>query len=169
MKPAVQRGVRAASALKCELACEVLRSFGTLRFAATGWSMLPSVWPGETLVAERVSPSQIRVGDIVLVGREGGLCAHRIVSKVGDSESLQWITQGDALPAADPPVAGDELLGRVAYLIRGGKCVPVPAELSVVENLVAKIVRRSLPAARALVYLHRVVQPSEKPVLASRV
>jgi len=45
----------------------------------------------------------------------------------------------------------------------------VPAELSVVENLVAKIVRRSLPAARALVYLHRVVQPSEKPVLASRV
>ena len=47
------------STLKCELAAEVLRSFGTLRFAATGWSMLPSVWPGETLVVERVQPDEV--------------------------------------------------------------------------------------------------------------
>ena len=61
------------STLKCELAAEVLRSFGTLRFAATGWSMLPSVWPGETLVVERVQPDQVHIGDLVLVGREGRL------------------------------------------------------------------------------------------------
>jgi signal peptidase I len=145
----------AGTTLKCELAAEVLRSFGTLRFAATGWSMLPSVWPGETLVVERVSQDQVRIGDVVLVGREGRLCAHRVVDKVDDAESHQWITQGDALPVPDRPVAGNELLGRVTYLIRGGKLMTVPAELGVIENVIAKVVRRSVPVARALVYLNR--------------
>lgn len=153
------------SALKCELASEVLRSFGALRFAATGWSMLPSVWPGDTLVVERVSPNGVKIGDVVLVGREGRLCAHRVMGTAGDAENPQWITQGDALPVPDRPVAGSELLGRVVYLIRAGKLVAVPAELSMVESLVAKVVRRSVPAARALVYLNRVRQTSEKSVL----
>ena len=76
-----------AAAVKCELAAEVLRSFGTLRFVATGWSMLPSLWPGETLVVEGVGEGKdqdrVCVGDIVLVRREGGLCAHRVVAVVG--------------------------------------------------------------------------------------
>lgn len=143
-----------APALKCALASEVLRSFGTLRFAATGWSMLPSVWPGETLVVERVSQDQVRVGDVVLVGREGRLCAHRVVEKVDGADCHQWITQGDALPVPDRPVAEKELLGRVAYLIRGGKLMTVPAELGMIDNVIARVVRRSVPAARALVYLN---------------
>ena len=152
----------AGSALKCELAAEVLRSFGTLRFAATGWSMLPSVWPGETLVVERVQPDQVRIGDVVVVGREGRLCAHRVIGTEDAPEKRRWITQGDAMAAPDRPVAGSDVLGRVAYLIRAGKLVAVPAELNVVERLTAKIVRRSVPAARALVYLHRMVRNSEK-------
>jgi hypothetical protein len=43
--------------LMCELVAEVLRSFGTIRFAATGWSMLPSLWPGDTLMVERPDAS----------------------------------------------------------------------------------------------------------------
>ena len=70
--------------------------------------------------------------------------------------------KGDAMPAPDRPVIENELLGRVSYLIRAGKLVAVPAELSVVEQMVAKIVRRSVPAARALVYLHRMIQIPEK-------
>jgi hypothetical protein len=149
--------------LKCELAVEVLRSFGTLRFAATGWSMLPSVWPGETLVVERVDPDQVHIGDVVVVGREGKLCAHRVI-RTGALESPRWITQGDALPLPDRPVAGEELLGRVTYLIRAGKLIPVPADLGVIDKLIAKVVRRSTSAARALVYLHHMVQPPQEPV-----
>jgi hypothetical protein len=153
--------------VKCELAGEVLRSFGTLRFAATGWSMLPSIWPGETLVVERVSQDQdeVLIGDVVLVGREGRLCAHRVVAKAEDSENPRWITQGDAMPAPDRPVDRDELLGRVSYLIRAGKLIPVPAELSVIDNLIAKVVRRSGSAARALVYLNRMRHTSKEAVL----
>jgi hypothetical protein len=140
---------------KCDLASEVLNSFGGLRFAATGWSMLPSIWPGETLVVERVSPEQVRVGDVVLTGRDGRLRAHRVVSIIGSGETRQWITQGDALSMPDSPMAEDRLLGRVVYLIRRRKCIPVPAELGVIEKVLAKIIRHSTPAARALVYLNR--------------
>jgi signal peptidase I len=149
------------AAVKCDLACEVLRSFGSLRFAATGWSMLPTIWPGETLVVERVSPDQVRFGDVILVGRERRLCAHRVVS-TQDSGRPHWITQGDAMPAPDRPVSASELLGRVGYVIRAGRLIPVPAELSLAENLIAKLVRRSVPAARALVYLHDMVCTEEK-------
>jgi signal peptidase I len=149
-------------ALKCELAGEVLRSFGHLRFRATGWSMLPSVWPGDKLVVNRVSRDQVRVGDVVLVGRDGRLCAHRVVSVAEGAGSPQWITQGDANSAPDRPVSEGELLGRIDYLLRAGKLVPVPAELSPVQQLIAKIVRRSTTAARALVYLHRMVEIPEE-------
>ncbi len=151
-----------AGVLKCDLAGEVLRSFGPICFPAVGWSMLPAIWPGDTLVVERVTHDQVHVGDVVVAGRHGKLCAHRVIGAVDDLESPRWITQGDALPAPDRPVTRNELLGRVAYLIRAGKCIAVPAELSGLEHLVAKILRRSVPAARTLVYLRRVVQSPEE-------
>jgi signal peptidase I len=160
--------VDSATALKCDLAAEVLRSFGALRFAATGWSMLPAVWPGDTLVVERVCGDQVRAGDIVLFGRQGRLCAHRVVATAGGGETRQWITQGDGMPVPDPPVAESELLGRVAYLIRAGRLLPAPAKLSVIERLVAKIVQRSTPAARALVYSQHVYVRRKSPTSSER-
>jgi hypothetical protein len=164
-----------AVAAKCDLASEALREFGSLRFAATGWSMLPSIWPGETLVVERASndkdddknknKDQLRVGDIVLIGRYGRLCAHRIVAVPDSSEDPRWITQGDAQSAPDPPVAASDLLGRVTQVIRRGKLIALAPELSAIETLIAKVVRRSLPAARALIYLNRLRQTSETSVL----
>jgi hypothetical protein len=158
------------TALKCELAGEVLRSFGELRFRATGWSMLPAIFPGDTLVVERVCPENFAVGDVVLVGREGRLCAHRLVSTVVDAEFPKWITRGDGMPGPDRPVLANELLGRVVYLIRAGKLIAVPTKLGVVEKLVAKVVQRSKPTARVLVYLQQrvhtagtVLPPQDQP------
>jgi signal peptidase I len=144
-----------AHILKCELASEVLHSSGKLRLCVTGWSMLPTVWPGDTLVVERISPDQVRIGDVVVVARDGKLCEHRVISIAEDSGNRQWITRGDALSVPDRPVLENELLGRASYLIRRGKLIALPAELKVVEQLIAKIVRNSAPAARALAYLHR--------------
>ena len=141
-------------AAKCELAIEVLRSFGTLRFAATGWSMLPTIWPGETLVVERVGQDLVRIGDIILIGRDGRLCAHRVIGTPGNEGNPQWITQGDALPVPDRPVADHELLGKVTHVIRAGGRAPLHGSFSGAGKLVARIVRRSFIAARALVYLN---------------
>lgn len=155
----------AETALKCELAAEVLRSFGELRFAATGWSMLPSIWPGETLIVERVDPDQIHIGDVVLVEREGGLRVHRIIDVAGDPENRQWTTQGDALLVPDGAVSRTELLGRVTYRIRAGTLIAVPPKLTATENLIAKVIQRSHTAARAVLYLNRRRHTSGKSVL----
>ncbi|MHB8218221.1 MAG: S24 family peptidase [Candidatus Sulfotelmatobacter sp.] len=137
---------------KRELAEEVLRSFGSLRFAATGWSMLPAVRSGDTLVIDRVTPNQIQVGDIALIGRDGRLCAHRVVRLPRGLDDRVWITQGDAMPAPDQPVIEDELLGRVTKIIRAGKYITVSRNLRGIDFLLAQIVRRSVFAARLFVY-----------------
>jgi len=151
-----------AVAVKCDLASEVLRSFGGVRFAATGWSMLPTLWPGDTLVVERAGRDEIQVGEVVLVGRDGRLCAHRVVRRpegaANSCLSSYWMTQGDAMSAPDRPVADSELLGRVRYVIRAGKCIAVPAKLSAVKSAISQVVRRSVPAARGLVLLHNFFQ-----------
>ena len=55
--------------IKCEMAAEVLRTSGLLRLKVTGWSMLPTVRPGDTLIVERAGRSALVQGDIVLVSR----------------------------------------------------------------------------------------------------
>jgi hypothetical protein len=104
MKRADHTPAETAARVKCDLAGEVLRSFGTLHFPSAGRSMLPALWPQ------------------------------------------------------------NELLGRVAYVIRAGRLIPVPAELSAIESVTAKIVRRSVQVARAMVFMHRLIRVREKSV-----
>src|SRR5258708_12834086 len=97
------RAADIGAALKCDLASEVLRSFGRLRFRATGWSMFPSLWPGDTLVGQHGMPHKIQAGDIPLAGHHGRLCAHRIVSRPPGPVNSRCITQRHAIPAPDLP------------------------------------------------------------------
>ena len=80
--------------VKCELAGEILRSSGTLRLKVTGWSMLPSVLPGDTLVVKPAKGDSVSRGDIVLFGRNRRLFAHRVVERV---QSSQILTRGDSM------------------------------------------------------------------------
>jgi hypothetical protein len=116
-------------------------------------------------VIERVHPVQLRVGDVALIGRGAKLCAHRVVSATGPSENRRWITQGDALPVADPPASPEQMLGRVTHLVRAGKSIPVKPQLGGVDRLIAIVVRRSFTAARAFVYLSRLRRSTEEPAL----
>lgn len=143
-----------ATTLKCELACEVLRRFGRLCFAATGSSMLPSIWPNDTLIVECVNPEDVRVGDIVLANREGRLLAHRVISLDQNSSGVRWITQGDAMAAPDSPVHRDQLLGKVVGLIRNGKSIAAPAKVSMIGRFVAKAIQCSMTVTRGLILAH---------------
>ena len=77
-------------ALKCGLAVEVLRSSGTLHLRVLGWSMLPTVWPGDTLVVERLASNEVFDGDIVLFSNGRRFVAHRVVSGTRRSVSSTW-------------------------------------------------------------------------------
>ena len=107
------------------LAEQALRRAGCVRLAALGYSMLPSLWPGEQLTIEVRTLDQIRCGDIVAFRRLGRLFIHRAIQV--EPSPLRVVTRGDAMPAADVPVLGEELLGVVTAICGAdGRPLPVP-------------------------------------------
>jgi signal peptidase I len=159
MKPSAP-SFDAAHALKCELAGEVLRSSGTLRLRVMGWSMLPVVWPGDTLVIERVENGTVSEGDIILFRRDRRFFAHRVVGKSSAAGDAQLLTRGDALAQADPPVGDRDLLGKVTFIIRNGKCIEPSRTPRFSERAVSALVRSSEIAARVVVGVHGMRQTS---------
>jgi len=143
---------REAHALKCELASEVLRTSGSLRFRVTGWSMMPAVRPGDTLIVERVKAASLHEGDIVLFERDRHLFAHRLAKSRANS---QLVTRGDAMPAADPAIGEEELLGKVWVIERNGKSITPRRKPAFSSRAIAFLVGNSPVAARAIAALHR--------------
>jgi len=114
----------------------------------TAWSMLPAIWPGDTLMIESAPVGDVTEGDIVLFGRERRLFVHRVVKKIGGSK---FVTRGDAMSALDPVIGHHELLGRVSSIQRNGRCIAPRPRRSVAERAIAGLVRNSQIAARILV------------------
>lgn len=144
-----------SDAVKCDLAGDVLRAFGRLTFAATGWSMLPTIFPGDILTVERIDENQVHLGDVILATRDGRLCAHRVIARHDNCGHPTWLTRGDAMAVPDCPVQPRELLGRVAYVTRAGKRITLPLKLNLINRLISILIRRSFFAARVLMYLHK--------------
>ena len=165
MKPSSQ-ALDDAHALKCELAGEVLRSSGALRLRVTGWSMLPAVMPGDTLVIEPISRDAVSEGDIVLFIRDRRFFVHRVVTKGPHDTAI--LTCGDAMLAADPPVPGSNLLGKVSCILRNGKCIEPARSPRLSHRVVSALVRRSTFAARVVVGVHGMRQsPGQSQYQAS--
>jgi signal peptidase I len=144
-------------ATKCELASEVICSFGKLRLQVTGWSMLPTVWPGDTLLLERAEISSVGEGDIVLFSREKRLFAHRVVG----SSNHGFLTRGDAMATPDIPVDKSAVLGRVSHIIRDGRSIEPRKALRVGERVVASLVQYSEIAARFVVGVRELTRSSK--------
>jgi len=145
-----------AHTAKCELASQVLVSSGSLRLKVTGWSMLPAVWPGDTLVIERADRKAVSEGDIILFRRDRRFCIHRVVSKVTEDSTI--LTRGDSNPEPDPPVADRDLLGKVVFILREGRLIRPSRDLSLSSRAIAAAVRRSDTAARVVVGVHGKLQ-----------
>lgn len=142
------------NALKCELASEVLRSSGSLRLGVTGWSMLPTIWPGDTLEIERTDCARVSAGDVVLFHRDRRLFVHRVVKQ----DDTAILTRGDAMLRADPIVSNRELLGRVSLIVRDGRCVPPNSTLSLLQRALANVVQCSDFGAAVIVGIHGLLQ-----------
>ncbi len=147
-------------AVKCELASEVLRSSGTLRLRVMGWSMLPAVWPGDTLVIERIEIGGVSEGDIVLFARDRRLFAHRVVTRSNPAGEQTILTRGDTMRQADPPVGDRDLLGKVVSILRNGKCIEPSKTPRFSERALSAVVRNSEIAARVVVGVHGMRQTS---------
>src|ERR1700678_3631948 len=151
-------------ALKCELADEVLRSSGRLRLCVMGWSMLPAIFPGDTLVIERADGENVSKGDIVLFHRDRRIFVHRVSGKSGSAGDLQVVTQGDGLSKPDAPVSSSQLLGKVSFVIRDGRCLELAKTPNFPMRAVAALVRRSPSAGRLVVGVHKMGQAPQEPL-----
>jgi signal peptidase I len=153
MNPSVGAASNTINALKCELASEVLHSSGKLRLQVVGRSMLPTLWPGDTVLVEPVSRERVSAGEIVMFRRGDRFVAHRVVVAAGEGKS-GMITQGDGLPAPDPPVSASEFVGKVMLIERSGRCIDPSTSLGFSGRTLAAIFRRSGSAARIVVGVH---------------
>jgi len=129
--------------IEMALAAEVLHSFGELRFAARGASMLPTIFPGDILLVSRQPADGVRCGHVVLASRDGRFYAHRVIRKEAENGCYSLITRGDALPEEDPPVPAHDLLGRVTAIIRGGKKIDLEEKQPVRKKVLRWAVRKS--------------------------
>jgi hypothetical protein len=108
----------AKEGVKCLLFAEIVARCGKAKFKAQGTSMLPSIWPGDTLLVEREGVSGLTAGDIAVYLRCGRLFAHRVL-RVAPDRPARIVTRGDALEEDDPPVLAREIVGRVAAVVPG--------------------------------------------------
>jgi hypothetical protein len=138
----------------CELAAEVLRTYGSLRLGVTGWSMFPAILPGDVICVERASFDRVSEGDVVLFHRDGRLFAHRAVRTAGDAIDSGVLTRGDAMRSADAPVTESELLGRVTSIDRNGRCIDARKNPRFLERAISTLIQRSEVASRVAVGIH---------------
>ena len=74
----------------------------TLIMFKTG-SMSPTIPTGSLAVVRQIPATDIRVGDVVTVDRDGALpVTHRVTSVSGSGDSRQITMRGDANPVDDP-------------------------------------------------------------------
>jgi hypothetical protein len=139
--------------LKCQLVVDTLRTFGRIRLQVSGSSMLPAVWPGDILSVCHSEIAHVNLNDIVLSERQGRLCAHRVVDKIGGTDSACLITRGDQLSVNDPPVFAHELLGRVTLIQRNRSHMDPRAGLSRGWRFLSIILSRSALATRLMLHL----------------
>jgi hypothetical protein len=132
--------------VRLNLAAEVLRRFGEVRFIARGSSMIPSIYPGDLLTVCSHKIDEVRHGHIVLALRGGRFWAHRLIRKWRQGNRFVLATRGDALPHEDPSLDESQVLGRVTSIVRYGK----PVELARVNGLSAKLLRWAVRNSNAL-------------------
>ena len=99
-----------------DAAVELLARTGTRgTMIVRGTSMEPTLAPGSVIEVD-FSPAHIRAGDLLVFRQAELIVVHRLVSGRRGGKLLR--TQGDACPDPDPPVARDDVLGRVTALER---------------------------------------------------
>jgi hypothetical protein len=101
------------SAERSALVADALRAGNPslrVRLRVYGESMLPSLWPGDTVEITPCTPEDLQTGEIILALREGRLFLHRLIAP---STQRGFLLRGDSVPAPDPLFPPEALVGRL--------------------------------------------------------
>jgi hypothetical protein len=96
----------------------------SVRFRASGRSMLPALRDGECLIVAPARAADVVVGDIVLCDTRRGPVAHRVfsVERLADGQR-RFNLRGDASVEGDGPVGAPQVRGRIVSVERDGRRV----------------------------------------------
>jgi signal peptidase I len=138
---------------------ELLRSGRTIRFRAPGHSMSPLIRSNDLLLVQPIDSGGVRRGDILLYRSADQLTAHRLVDVHPDSGAAapRLVLKGDARRTPDPPVAPDQILGRVVAVERNDREFDPYSRKTILQTLPRRILRdiaqilrsRILPRSRS--------------------
>lgn len=96
-----------------DLLSDAVQSGAGVRIPVSGRSMGPAFESVCDIIVKTVTPSKLKVGDIVVVQRASHWVVHRLMWRVGD----RFITKGDGLGQLDRPrVVSSEIKGVVVGL-----------------------------------------------------
>ena len=97
------------------LLAQSLRRKEMVTISASGWSMFPVIFPGDSIHIQTCSPPELRVGDIVLINRQNYLILHRIYRILNESPEGEIFlkTKGDRNFRSDGQIKAKDIIGKV--------------------------------------------------------
>jgi signal peptidase I len=100
----------------------------TVRVVASGYSMIPTIWPGETVEISPISIEDVIVGDIIAFQRIHHIVVHRVIRKQSTESYFLLKSQGDSNLKEDEAITKDIFLGKVSvpFKIAGIQKAPLP-------------------------------------------
>ena len=93
-----------------------IRVLGLDTFIVTGGSMEPSIQKGSLMLVQPVSPSEIKVGDVITFEHYDQTTTHRVITITQGAQGLIFSTKGDANIVADPE---DKTFASQVGIVRG--------------------------------------------------
>jgi ATP-binding cassette subfamily B protein len=104
-----------------DMAENMLNENLSLSYKMKGFSMYPTLKPGDIGLVEKCNPKALKIGDIVVFKSNDILTGHRIVDIKTKNGKTIFIAKGDKNQNNDAPFTGDELLGKITSFERNNR------------------------------------------------
>ncbi|WP_243349154.1 signal peptidase I [Parabacteroides sp. FAFU027] len=103
------------------IADSLLQEGRTVSFTMAGYSMYPTLKPGDVGLVKKCAPEDLYTGDIIVFRTAQKLVAHRLVKIVEKKNTHFYIAKGDNNRHTDTPFREEALIGKVESFTRNGK------------------------------------------------
>ncbi len=95
-----------------------LRAGTTVLFTISTRSMVPTLLPGDRVMARGIRADELRIGDIVMIRSESHWLAHRFIERRVVNGESRFVTQGDNSPEPDSLWSREQICGIILAVRR---------------------------------------------------
>ena len=95
----------------------------TLSFRMEGYSMYPTMKPGDLGHVEKCSANDLNIGDLIVFKQNDMLVAHRLIEIVHQNNQRVFVAKGDKNPHKDIPFTENELVGKITSIKRKNRTI----------------------------------------------